>query len=321
MPRRRAERSIWDRYQRTAFTSFGEAASKYLKEFDGKDKRRQAFALESVIPYIGDTPIIDVNDGALEDFKEDRKSGRGLFDKPAMAGTINKELTTVATVLNRACRDWDWIPRVPRIRHVKGPSRIAYPLTWAEQDALFSQFSNGWDKGVLPFAVNTGVRQAELFGLRWSDMVPIPELDTFVFVLSDTKNGTDRAVICNSIAREAVNRMRGNGSKYVFPSNHHGFKGQKVRSSGKLFRRAWLKAGLPSDSRIRKGIHNLRHTFGHRLRAVGVPEEDRAALMGHNNASLTSHYALPDLERLSEMAERVTEKKDTVVLRAVQSAV
>lgn len=320
MPRRR--QGIWERYERTAYKHFEEAASRYLKEFDGKDKRRQALALESLIPYIGNTPIIDINDGVLEKFKEDRFEGRGTFNRKAMAGTVNKELTLVTTILNRACRDWDWLPRVPRIRHVKGPTRTNYPLTWEEQGRLFSAFRNGWDQGAMLFAVNTGVRKAELFGLQWNDMVPIPEIDSYVFILHDTKNGKDRAVICNSIARRAVTFQRGNTSKYVFPSRFQsaiwsGGKGGKVRASGKVFNQAWKDAGLPSDPLIRKGIHNLRHTFGHRLRAAGVPEEDRALLMGHNNASLNQHYALPDIERLSEMAERVTERKETVVLRAV----
>jgi len=273
------------------------------------------------MPYIGKTPLIDVNDEALEQFKHDRLNGLGAFEKKSMAGTVNKELTTVTTVLNKAVYRWDWLPKAMKLSRVKGPSRTAYPLTWEEQARLFSQFTNGWDRGACLFAVNTGVRKAELFGLRWADMVPIPELDTFVFILRDTKNGKDRAVICNSIAKKSVAYQRDNGSRFVFPSQAYGHKGNQVSDHGKMFSQAWIKAGLPSDPLVRKGIHNLRHTFGHRLRAAGVPQEDRAALMGHNNADLTSHYALPDIERLSEMAEKVTERRDTVVLRSVRTAV
>ena len=59
-----------------------------------------------------------------------------------MAGTVNKELTLVTTILNRACKDWDWLPRVPRIRHVKGPTRTNYPLTWEEQGRLFATWAD-----------------------------------------------------------------------------------------------------------------------------------------------------------------------------------
>lgn len=310
---------MYERFERHAHRTFEEGASRFLKEFDGKDKQRQRYCIEALIPYIGHLKLIDVDGEALEGYKEDRKLGIGAFKKPAMAGTINKELTVVTTILNRACRDWRWIPSVPRIRHVKGAVRQAYPLSWEEQARLFNCLPKHWDVGCAVFAVNTGVRKAELFGLKWKDMHLVPELDSFVFVLSETKNGHSRAVICNSFARRAVNMQRGNGSIYVFPSKRAQNAGSMVRACNGVWRRAWDDAGMPSDPLIRKGIHNLRHTFAHRLRAAGVPVEDRDALMGHSNASLSQHYALPDIERLQEMAERVTEKKDTVILRAVSN--
>jgi len=242
-------------------------------------------------------------------------AGTGAFKKPVMAGTVNKELTVVTTILNRSCRDWRWIPSVPRIRHVKGAQRVAYPLTWAEQIRLFTHLPDWWAQGAALFAVNTGVRKGELFGLKWSDMCPVPELESFVFILSDTKNGHDRAVICNSIARRAVSYQRGNKSKYVFPSRRAQSYGSQVKACNAVWRKAWELAGLPEDPLVRKGIHNLRHTYAQRLRAAGVPDEDRRALLGHSNASLSQHYALPDIERLQEMSELVTTRKDTVILR------
>lgn len=327
----RRPEGIWERrFEKFAGKTFEEAATRYLDEFKGKDDRRPALALESVLPYIGKLPLIDVDDEAMKQFKEDRLLGHGPFaerdkegnvkPKPAMAGTVNKELAVVTTVLNKAARKWRWLPMAPLIERVSGATRMPYPLTWAEQDKLFRFLPNGWDMGAALFAVNTGVRRGELFGLKWSDMVPIPELETFVFILEDTKNGQSRAVICNSLAIKAVNYQRGNGSKLVFPSKSPGTRGEKVHDSSKVWITAWKKAGLPPDPIVRKGIHNLRHTFAHRLRAAGVPEEDRNALLGHANTNLAQHYALPDIERLLAHSEKVTVRRDTVVLRATRSA-
>ena len=83
----------------------------------------------------------------------------------------------------------------------------------------------------------------------------------------------------------------------------------------KVLNKAWIAAGLPDDNLVKKGVHNLRHTFGHRLRAEGVPPEDRDMLLGHHNRSLTQHYATPDIKRLAEMVELVTVRRDTAVLR------
>lgn len=329
MPRPRNHSSIYDRFERHAERTFAEAATRYLAEYQGKDKSRAAQSIFSVAPYIGHLRLIDVDDEAMAQFKEDRRLGRPPFvtddgsPRPAMVGTINKDLTQVVTVLNKAARVWRWIPVAPKIEHVKGAVRQPHPLTWDEQDRLFRCLPTGWDLGAALFAINTGVRREELFGLRWKDMVRIPELgpDIYVFVLNETKNGHQRAVICNSNARRAVEEQRKyqakhGHSEYVFPTRHLGGKpGSKVRSAGKVWQRAWKEAGLPTGKLVKMGIHNCRHTFAHRLRAAGVPQEDRNALLGHANTNLAEHYATPDIERLLAHAEKIVQRKETTILR------
>lgn len=301
--------SIYERFEKYADKTFDDAVDRYLDEFKGKDLKRQALALESTAKYIGETPLIDVDDAALKQYKLDRVNGTGQFDRPAMAGTVNKELTCAVTVLNKACRVWRWIPSAPKFEHVDGDVRKAYPLTWEEQDRLFVALPTLWECVAALFAVNTGVRKSELFGLKWTDRRDIPSLNTYVFILRNTKNGKDRAVICNWLARKAVSHMeKVRCSEYVFPA-------ELIRQSGKIWAQAWVRAGLPNDPLTRRGIHNLRHTAGARLRAADVPDEERAFLLGHNNASLVQHYALPDIERLAAYAERITVRRETVMLR------
>lgn len=327
--------SIYERFERHADRSFGEAAARYLTEFQGKpsSKRRAAAAIDSVIPYIGKLRCIEVDDEAMLAFKEDRRAGRHPFKRPAMVNTVNKELTQVVTVLRKACRVWRWIPSAPALEHLRGAERQPYPLTWEEQDKLFGKLPTGWDVGAGLFLINTGCRKEEMFGLKWTDRRWIPELDIkgpdgevrermYVFVLRTTKNGEQRALICNTIARRAVERQekwqdKYGKSEFVFPSNHRGFRGTQVRSAGKVWDRAWRAAGLPSGPLVKKGMHNCRHTFAHRLRAAGVPQEDRNALLGHARTNLAEHYATPDIERLLAHAEKVCERRETTVLRAI----
>ncbi len=77
---------------------------------------------------------------------------------------------------------------------------------------------------------------------------------------------------------------------------------------------AWKKArqrvGLPQ---VR--VHDLKHTFGHRLRAAGVPFEERQDLLGHRSGRITAHYSAPDIARLLEAAERVCQPALNTVLR------
>ncbi|MFM9847702.1 MAG: tyrosine-type recombinase/integrase [Hyphomicrobiaceae bacterium] len=75
-----------------------------------------------------------------------------------------------------------------------------------------------------------------------------------------------------------------------------------------------LKVGLPN---VR--VHDLKHTFGRRLRAAGVSFEDRQDLLGHRSGRITTHYSAAELTRLIEAAETVVEadgkRPELVVLR------
>lgn len=51
-------------------------------------------------------------------------------------------------------------------------------------------------------------------------------------------------------------------------------------------------------------VHDLKHTFGRCLRAANVSEEDRRALLGHINGSVTSHCSAAELAKLIEFADR-----------------
>lgn len=66
-------------------------------------------------------------------------------------------------------------------------------------------------------------------------------------------------------------------------------KGNPVdKLNNSAWKRAWKKAGLPTEKGILKGVHNLRRTFGRRLRGVGVPLETRKALLSHANGDITT---------------------------------
>jgi len=54
-------------------------------------------------------------------------------------------------------------------------------------------------------------------------------------------------------------------------------------------------------------VHDLKHTFGRRLRAAGVSYEDRQDLLGHRSGRITTHYSAAELDNLIEAANRVCE--------------
>ncbi|MBF0255062.1 MAG: tyrosine-type recombinase/integrase [Gammaproteobacteria bacterium] len=104
-----------------------------------------------------------------------------------------------------------------------------------------------------------------------------------------------------------IDGQRENCSEWVFPTTHGG-RTERINNSG--WRRARDRAGL----NIR--LHDLRHTFGGRAAAAGIPWDHRKVLLGHTLGDITAHYSAPGLLRLLEEAEKIT-REGAVVLKPV----
>jgi len=140
--------------------------------------------------------------------------------------------------------------------------------------------------------------------LQWEWEVTVPEVRRSVFVIPPEAYKTRRAhvVILNDVAWSVIQAQRGQDPIWVFP-----YRGKPV---GTMNNTAWQRArkevGLP---RVR--IHDLRHTFACRLRAVGVSMEDRQALLGHANRTMAGHYASADVGRLLGQPNSVLKREET----------
>ena len=128
---------------------------------------------------------------------------------------------------------------------------------------------------------------------------------------SDVKNGEDRLVVLNGVAKSVIEQQRGQSKEWVFPydgtgmhrMNDSAWKKARVRAA-KIWQEKYLRPALPGFASIR--VHDLKHTFGRRLRAAGVTLEDRKALLGHKNGSITSHYSTAELGQLIEAANKAS---------------
>ena len=106
------------------------------------------------------------------------------------------------------------------------------------------------------------------------------------------------------VAHRVIEARRGIDPEYVF--TYRGNRIDKLHNTA--WQRAWKEAGLPMDSGILRGVHNLRHTFGRRLRSAGIPLETRKALLGHANGDITTHYSAAELSELLDAVERIADR-------------
>jgi len=154
--------------------------------------------------------------------------------------------------------------------------------------------------------------------LKWKHEVKVPELDTSVFVIPGEriKNGEERLVVLNGIAKSVVESVRGQHPMYVFV--HASSKEGDPQPLAKIYNTAWKSAreraadawaqqhGEPAPAGLRQiRVHDPKHNFGRRLRAAGVSFEDRQDLLGHRSGRITTHCSLAELTGLIEAAERV----------------
>lgn len=277
--------------------SFREAATKYLNESQKARLRDDALHLRLLDPYIGDLPLESVHMGTLQSFIDDRRN-QGVKNR-----TINYALQTVRHLLNMAATEWldeyglTWLKSAPKIKLLQQrDARAPYPMSWDEQTKLFNELPAHLARMAL-FKVNTGCREQEVCNLRWDWEVAVPELDTSVFIIPAhaVKNRTERLVVLNVVAKSVIEEVRGDHPEFVFT-----YKGKPVANmNNSAWQKARDRAELPQ---VR--IHDLKHTFGRRLRAAGVSFEDRQDLLGHKSGRITTHYSAAELGSLIEAANK-----------------
>jgi integrase len=308
---------------------FRDAARKFLAENQHKRSlERDRRALAVLDPFIGSLPLRRVHHDTLAPYIRSR------LDKGQSPGTVNRDLAVVRRILNLAARLWrdetdrPWLPVAPLIQMQRHPhQREPYPLSVAEQRLLFSELE-GHLASMALFKVNTGLREREVVNLRWQWETSIPELGASIFVIPRdyVKNALDRYVVLNRNARSVIENCRGQHSEFVFTCQgspvtriyNSGWKAARRRAAARYER----ELGRPCPAGFRSiRVHDLKHSYGHRLRVAGVSFEDRQALLGHKAQHVTTHYSAPEIGALIEASEKVCqlESRASPVFSVVRS--
>ncbi len=278
--------------------TFREAATKYLLESQKASLKDDALHLRLLDEYIGDMSLELVHMGTLQAYIEMRRM-QGVKNR-----TINYALQAVRHILNLAALEWrdeyglTWMVTPPKIKLLtQHDAREPYPMSREEQTRLFNELPEHLVKMAL-FKVNTGCREQEVCSLRWEWEERIPELNTSIFVIPahTVKNRTRRVVILNSEAKAVIDQLRGQHSEFVFTYKDH----RVLAMNNSAWQKARKRVGL---TQVR--IHDLKHTFGRRLRAENVSFEDRQDLLGHKSSRITTHYSSAELGNLIAAAEKV----------------
>lgn len=320
--------------------TWDDAAAEYVVALErkGKDPARAINDMHMLSPWIGALPLSGVHQRSLRPFEEAARAGwtdsQGGRHGPYRSGTVSRAYDTCIAVLTLAARvlrdgDTPWLGQaVPRITAPDwGDKTQPHHFTWAEQDALVGALPGHLVAPVL-FACATGAREQEVVSLRWEQHVALAALPRWScwWIPPSVRKGSGRLtqsqqegrwLIAGGMARSVVEAQaeaqRGHvpPEPLVFPSPRGG-QLTAIHNTG--WRRALAKVGIVAR------VHDLRHTWGKRAEAAGIPLEYRSALLGHRVGGVTYDYSPPGLARLVEEADKVTRQVNPI-LRPLEGGV
>ena len=311
-----------------AVVDFNTVAAKHLNESIKASIKEDARYIKEMAPYIGSLPMIEIYRG-YDDRNGPTPLERYIIDKAktkVSARTINYGLVVLNIIGNKAVERWrgaggkpllPYWNRVPLIDREEAksldlkPKRAVGPISWEEQTVLFNELPD-LNRDMCLFNVNTGCRRNEVCQLRWEWLVKRDDGLWYFEIPGDfVKNGLLRVVVLNDIAKSVIQRHTGDHPEFVFV-----YRGDPVKwMNGTAFKKARKRAAKKIASIRNVGIHNLKHTYGARLRAAGVPEEDRYFLTGHKGKlSMTTYYSAPELTKMLEYSNRVCKQDDNLIL-------
>jgi integrase len=233
-----------------------------------------------------------------------------------MAGTCNKDLGALKSALSRAVK-WQLLKRNPltevKVLRVDTRSIVRY-LSKDEEQRLRAaltardikrqakrEAANQWRRergyqewpaenphhltAIVLVALNTGLRQGEIFNLRWTDFNFYTEQLT---VRGDgAKSGQTRHIPLNSEALKVLTCRQRQVSLdgYVFPGRVDGDDGRLDN-----VKKGW--AALMKAAKLEAfRFHDLRHTFASKLVMAGVDLNTVRELLGHSDLKMTLRYA------------------------------
>lgn len=309
-----------------------QAAARYVREkgaINSPSLQNDISMLKPVIKLVGSLTLDQITNDALKPFIQARLS-QGLKKK-----TVNHSLALVRNICNLAANEWtfqnglSWLEKAPRIMLLEeDDKRPPRPITWQEQERLLAALPDHLHSMVL-FDLNTGLREDVVCSLKWQWELKVTLLgkQVSVFVVPRTNvkgRKSERVIVCNSIAQSILEKHRGYHPEQVFTYwrskrgkaiaelQHHPIKFM----NNTAWQNSLIRAGLEDLH-----VHDLRHTVGMRLRAMGVKERTQDVILWHSNKSMNSHYATAQLREIYEALESISkpgqEMEETLNLHAL----
>lgn len=248
-----------------------EAAARWLREKEGKKGLRNDanYIKFWTLQFRGWTLDKITRDLAAEKVEKEKMT----------PSTRNRYVACLRAVLRAAQREWGWVQATPAFRIYAEPKRRVRWVSKEEAGRLI-ECCPDYLKAPVRFAFATGLRQANVFRLEWSQ---IRLAEGLAWIHGDqAKGGKPIPVALNREAQETLQGQIGQDQKLVFPH-----KGNAIRQvQGKPWKVACRKAGI-LDFRF----HDIRHTWASWHIQAGTPLHVLQEMGGWSDVRMVQKYA------------------------------
>jgi len=244
-----------------------------------------------LVEIFGKTPIHRIDKIAVESLKA------RLVDEGLAGATVNRYLAVLGSMLSRA-ENWGYLRFNPRSKVTSLPEQgRERAMTWEEYQTLLAH-CDSWLKPLVIVAVNTGLREGKLLGLKWTDIDFGARLVT---VLKTKINRPDRKIEprrfpLNAPAYETLQSItRHIKSPFVFHQD-----GRRIKD----FRTRWSSTLQRAEIQNLR-FHDLRHTFATWLAQRGFDIKTIMELTDHTDPQVAMRYTNPEKPHLRMAVESI----------------
>lgn len=273
---------------------FEELAADYEKQAKAKKSfHNEEYYIKTLLGYFTGRTISELTVLDIERFRTQRKESPTRGEKTRSGATVNREMACLRAMLNKAVR-WELIPKNPasQVKSFAESSGRNCFLSVDDAGRLLEACSRHLRPVVL-CALETGMRRAEILGLRWSDI----RSGQIYLPGERTKNGKPREIPVSDALAEELRKLKptfGEGLVFNAPRERkrirHGAL-EVVTGPMSDIRVAWETA--KKRARIEPGFrfHDLRHTFASHQKMAGTDDYTLMEIMGHSDHRMMRRYA------------------------------
>lgn len=294
---------------------FGDLIDRYAREVSPSKKNctSETQILARIKARLGQYSLVAITSELVCKVRDE------LVDGGRAASTVNHYLNAISVVIDMAIKEWGYpmsanpVANVSRPAQPNGRDRRLLP---GEEKRILREcrrYRNPVLEPLVCLALETAMRQGELFGLVWENI----DFKKSVAMLRDTKNGEDRSVPLSPEAVLLLTKLRSPSEGVTVLTRGKVFRAntaatriafmRAIERARKKYLAACERAGVEADPRILVDLtfHDLRHEATSRLFERDVFDMmEISSITGHKTLSMLKRYTHLRAENLAKKLAR-----------------